>query len=209
MLCLRGELSWTSSKINLTIHFSWQDRFDSEEFYVFKDKPYCQYHYHLENNSFCADPSCQQPIEGPCMIFGGSRYHPEHFPEGEKVSVATDAEQYESRCCRRCGLLIGNKAVWGSIDGVLTGKYHMACFTCHTCQVRFSVDISKRISPYMFFYPDRTGSILGNFTCLTTNHTANTIMTLKAISLVRAIMTLTAIPCARTLHAKSLLRARV
>jgi len=38
--------------------------------------------------------------------------------------------------CRRCDLPIENQAV-SSSDGQLKGKYHRACFNCHTCHKPF------------------------------------------------------------------------
>lgn len=57
-----------------------QKSFPDKEFYVFAGQPYCEYHYHVSNNSLCASPSCGEPIEGPCAEdHEGRRYHPEHL----------------------------------------------------------------------------------------------------------------------------------
>lgn len=57
-----------------------QKPFPDKEFYVFGGQPYCDYHYHVANNSLCSSPTCRRPIEGPCAEdHEGRRYHPEHL----------------------------------------------------------------------------------------------------------------------------------
>ncbi|KIY65294.1 hypothetical protein CYLTODRAFT_379682 [Cylindrobasidium torrendii FP15055 ss-10] len=54
--------------------------FPDRSFYVFDGKPLCGYHYHEQNRSLCAAPTCGQPIEGPCAVsHTGDRYHPNHL----------------------------------------------------------------------------------------------------------------------------------
>ncbi len=44
------------------------------EFYIFENLPYCQYHYHVLNNSICT--ICDLPIEGTCLENGqNERFH--------------------------------------------------------------------------------------------------------------------------------------
>ncbi|KAL1968390.1 hypothetical protein VTN77DRAFT_1919 [Rasamsonia byssochlamydoides] len=42
----------------------------------------------------------------------------------------------QKRRCRGCGQIITGKSV-SSADGRLTGRYHKACFVCHTCRAPF------------------------------------------------------------------------
>ncbi|WWD16080.1 hypothetical protein CI109_100505 [Kwoniella shandongensis] len=56
--------------------------FEGDSFYVHGGKPWCQHHYHEENGTLCASSSCQQPIEGPCILTPGpnpQRFHPNHL----------------------------------------------------------------------------------------------------------------------------------
>ncbi|KAH6562518.1 hypothetical protein BASA60_011096 [Batrachochytrium salamandrivorans] len=50
--------------------------FPDKKFFVFKNRPYCQTHYHEKNNSLCG--TCTRPIEGPCVDVAemGRRFHP-------------------------------------------------------------------------------------------------------------------------------------
>jgi len=36
-------------------------------FHVFEGAPFCEYHYHMANQSLCAAKSCGRPIDGPCI----------------------------------------------------------------------------------------------------------------------------------------------
>ena len=52
--------------------------FQSAEFYVLDNLPYCQRHYHELNQSLC--PSCDRGIEGRCLeTEGRERFHPNCF----------------------------------------------------------------------------------------------------------------------------------
>lgn len=52
--------------------------FESAEFYVHNNLPYCERHYHKLNQSLC--PTCDRGIEGPCLeTEQHERYHPSCF----------------------------------------------------------------------------------------------------------------------------------
>lgn len=52
--------------------------FESAEFYVHNNLPYCERHYHKLNQSLC--PTCDRGIEGPCLeTEWHERYHPSCF----------------------------------------------------------------------------------------------------------------------------------
>ncbi|RPB12214.1 hypothetical protein P167DRAFT_545730 [Morchella conica CCBAS932] len=52
--------------------------FESAEFYVHDNLPYCERHYHQRNQSLC--PTCDTGIEGPCLeTEWHERYHPTCF----------------------------------------------------------------------------------------------------------------------------------
>lgn len=52
--------------------------FESAEFYVHNNLPYCKRHYHKLNQSLC--PTCDRGIEGPCLeTEWHERYHPSCF----------------------------------------------------------------------------------------------------------------------------------
>ncbi|KAG0131663.1 hypothetical protein HOY82DRAFT_539266 [Tuber indicum] len=52
--------------------------FQSAEFYVLDNSPYCHRHYHKLNHSLC--PSCDRGIEGPCLETEmNERFHPNCF----------------------------------------------------------------------------------------------------------------------------------
>ena len=47
--------------------------FANSEFYVFRNKPYCQRHYHAQNGSLCV--KCGDVVEGDCIADQDGRYH--------------------------------------------------------------------------------------------------------------------------------------
>lgn len=81
-----------------------QKPFPDKSFYVFDGKPFCEYHYHEENNSLCASPRCGMPIEGPCAVaHNGDRYHPAHFVcESPSCKERLDDEYWEIDGTRLC-----------------------------------------------------------------------------------------------------------
>ena len=55
-----------------------REPFQSAEFYVLDNLPYCHRHYHKLNHSLC--PSCDKGIEGPCLETEvDERFHPNCF----------------------------------------------------------------------------------------------------------------------------------
>ncbi|KAG0638016.1 hypothetical protein HOY80DRAFT_888539 [Tuber brumale] len=55
-----------------------REPFQSVEFYVLDNSPYCHRHYHKLNHSLC--PSCDRGIEGPCLETEmDERFHPNCF----------------------------------------------------------------------------------------------------------------------------------
>lgn len=59
--------------------------FESAEFYVHNNLPYCERHYHKLNQSLC--PTCDRGIEGPCLeTEWHERYHPSCFSCSVSIS---------------------------------------------------------------------------------------------------------------------------
>lgn len=60
--------------------------FESAEFYVHNNLPYCERHYHKINQSLC--PTCDRGIEGPCLeTEWHERYHPSCFSCSVSLSL--------------------------------------------------------------------------------------------------------------------------
>lgn len=60
--------------------------FESAEFYVHDNLPYCERHYHKLNQSLC--PTCDRGIEGPCLeTEWHERYHPSCFSCSVSISL--------------------------------------------------------------------------------------------------------------------------
>ncbi|KAK9471725.1 uncharacterized protein V1510DRAFT_419444 [Dipodascopsis tothii] len=77
-----GRLSGRWHKACFTCHTCARP-FESADFYIFEDRPYCSQHYHVLNNSLCM--GCHLGIEGECLETETSRrYHRQCF------------------CCDRC-----------------------------------------------------------------------------------------------------------
>lgn len=63
--------------------------FETAEFYVHKDRPFCQFHYHKENGSLCG--SCSTGIEGQYLEDEGyTKYHVSCFRCGDCQMVLRD-----------------------------------------------------------------------------------------------------------------------
>ncbi|WWC89883.1 uncharacterized protein L201_004811 [Kwoniella dendrophila CBS 6074] len=80
--------------------------FEDFDFYVWNGKPFCQFHYHEENGTLCASKTCNQPIEGSCILTSGGpnakRFHPGHLKcdhvgsaSASKLCKDTMEEYYE------------------------------------------------------------------------------------------------------------------
>lgn len=71
--------------------------FPSAEFYVIRDSPYCEEHYHRLNNSVCARRECGRGIEGPFLeTERRAKFHPDCLRCGQCKEVLR-GDYYEVR----------------------------------------------------------------------------------------------------------------
>lgn len=86
------------------------------------NNPYCAYHYHEINSSLCANPTCGEPIEGPCAVSfdGRRRFHLEHFRC--EWDVPSQGKGIDERKQALCDTLL--KECYWEVDGKVFCERH-------------------------------------------------------------------------------------
>jgi hypothetical protein len=90
--------------------------FESGEFYVLDDYPYCQDCFHVENNSICS--GCDTGIEGECVETSAST-------DDDDFTTSSNVVRYHSHCltCFKCQTPIIDDEYF-SVNGEVTCAAH-------------------------------------------------------------------------------------
>ncbi|KAK2744807.1 hypothetical protein FQN57_004130 [Myotisia sp. PD_48] len=109
--CADGRLTGRYHKACF-VCYTCQSPFQTADFYILDNNPYCAHHYHLLNGTLCC--TCDKGIEGPCL----ETEEPLNPPsEGTKLPNHQNNESKQH-----------NK------------KYHPDCFKCRTCRIVLTGD---------------------------------------------------------------------
>ncbi|KAI5310526.1 hypothetical protein KEM55_005827 [Ascosphaera atra] len=100
-----------------------QEPFETGDFYVHEDRPYCAQHYHELNGSLCA--ACGTGIEGTYLETEGVH--------GRSPSSSTSSLSPGSGGKSQSISSTSTSSSNGDLSS--KKKYHPSCFKCHTCRI--------------------------------------------------------------------------